>query len=187
VKQAGIDGDFTYSQRNELVIDDDGRMYQHKVLRINFTTYDMRRSQDRVNYKSQPDVMVLSSEGDEHPFTYARVIGIYHANVRHPILGQHSTRMDFLHVRWFQVDASYKAGWLHRRLHRVAFIPEDDSAFGFLDPREVIRAVHLIPAFSGGSTDEYMPPSAIARVTKSWSGGYKLAKDDDWSYFYVNW
>ena len=57
-------------------------IYQHKVLRINDTTYDMRREQDSLNPCTHANVMVLSQEDDPsaHPYWYARIIGIYHTN-----------------------------------------------------------------------------------------------------------
>ena len=60
-------------------------IYQHRVLRVNYTTYDMRRDQDSLNPQSHPDIMLLSHEDKNddnwHPYWYARVIGIFHANV----------------------------------------------------------------------------------------------------------
>jgi len=126
--------------------------------------------------------MVLSHEDDEsaHPYWYARIIGIFHVDVRHT--GPDSRSMDtqsmeFLWVRWFGYDIHHCAGWATRRLHRVGFIPSDDvGAFGFLDPKDVIRGVHLIPAFAHGRTDELLPLS-IARQPKD--------HDRDWVYYYV--
>lgn len=58
-------------------------IYRHKVIRINYTTYDMRRSQDSVNPRTHADIMVLSHENDattpSHPYWYARVLGVFHA------------------------------------------------------------------------------------------------------------
>ena len=51
-------------------------------------------------------------------------------------------------------------------------------AFGFLDPQEVIRGVHLIPTFYHGQTTTLLPPSITARVPSE--------KDEDWYYYYVN-
>ena len=52
------------------------RLYRHKVVRINYTTYDMRRTKDSINPCTHPDVMVLSHEDDTgnedlHPYWYA--------------------------------------------------------------------------------------------------------------------
>lgn len=64
------------------------------------------------------------------------------------------------------------------RLPKVAFVEESDSdAFGFLDPRQVVRGVHLIPAFASG------------RGTSSLHYGKSLARPggglDDWEEHYV--
>lgn len=60
------------------------------MLRVNYTTYDMRRAQDSLNPRvpGHADIMVLSPENedennDPHPYWYARIIGIFHAHVRH--------------------------------------------------------------------------------------------------------
>jgi hypothetical protein len=52
-------------------------------------TYDGRRSQEVINsFSSHNNIIVLNGSQDEdqhsaerHPFRYARVLGIYHANV----------------------------------------------------------------------------------------------------------
>lgn len=86
--------------------------------------------------------------------------------------------MDFLWVRWFGQDSTHKSGFKHKRLPRIGFVPmEDGGAFGFLDPAEVIRAVHLMPAYAHGKTSELMGPS-ISRQPKD--------GDEDWQYYYVD-
>jgi hypothetical protein len=65
------------------------RMYKHNMLRINYTTYDVRHSQDVLNPRtSHRDIMLLAnhdgndgSHEDGHLFLYARVLGVYHVNV----------------------------------------------------------------------------------------------------------
>ena len=137
------------------------RIYRHKVIRINYTTYDMRRAQDSLNPRTQGNIMVLANEPDNgtdsgttgttaHPYWYARVIGIFHANVRRSAEVQHD-RMEFLWVRWLRRDDTFRAGFSARRLHRVAFDDErEPGAFGFVNPADVIRGVHVIPAFAHG-------------------------------------
>ncbi|KAF9544900.1 hypothetical protein CPC08DRAFT_620995, partial [Agrocybe pediades] len=123
---------------------------------------------------------------EPHPYWYARVVGIFHVNVRYRPRGSQELRprtqkMEFLWVRWMGRDLSYQAGWKARRLYRVGFVPDTSSrAFGFLDPAEVIRGAHLIPAFAHGTTASLLPPSFIRR--KSDSAGTDL----DWQFFYVN-
>ena len=165
-------------------------LYRHKVVRVNYTTYDLRRAQDSVNPRlsERADVMVLSPENedeneDPHPYWYARILGIYHANIRH--IGPNSKspepqKMKFLFVRWFGRDQNPRPGWKAKRLIRLGFVPGNDgSAFGFLDPNQIIRAVHLIPAFKWGRvTTKYLSRSPIARGTKD--------ADSDWQLFYVS-
>ena len=96
--------------------------------------------------------MLPSFEDDSrtHPYWYARVLGIYHANI---FYGQarKPERMDFLFVRWFGQDVKWNSGPANLRLGRVGFVPSGNiDAFGFLDPTLVIRACHLIPAFALG-------------------------------------
>jgi hypothetical protein len=81
-------------------------------------------------------------------------------------------------VRWFGRDLTHKSGWKAKRLHWVGFInSEDSAAFGFLDPVHIIWAVHLIPSFVFGRTDDLLPPS-IARLPSE--------NDRDWMYYYLS-
>lgn len=82
-------------------------------------------------------------------------------------------QVDFLWVRWFAQDKSQKKYGLHaNRMSRLCFANADDPyAFGLLDPKEVIRGAHIIPAFFYGRTTEILGPS-IARPL--------LDNDEDW-------
>lgn len=180
------DGDeLIYSdfQRSHVLFENN-RLYFHKVLRINYTTYDVRRGQDSMNPRTHSDVMVLTQEEentstDTHPFWYARVLGVFHANILHvgsplPKL----QRMEFLWVRWFGRDMSVHGGPTTRRLHRVGFVPATDpSAFGFLDPSQVVRGSHLIPAYAHGRTSDLLRGPSLARPE---------GEPNDWEYYYVN-
>ncbi|KAF9555012.1 hypothetical protein CPC08DRAFT_620033, partial [Agrocybe pediades] len=138
--------------------------------------------------------MMLSHEdpliSTSHPFWYARVLGIFHADVRHtgPLLKSARTQhIDFLWVRWFRLDSTYTSGWNVRRLHRIAFVPSDslqDEAFGFIDPSAVLRAVHLIPAFAHGRISSLLQAPSIARPKLPHED--KGDKNSDWRYLYVN-
>lgn len=152
-------------------------MYRHKVLRLNYTSYDFRRCQDSSNPRTHPDVMVLSDEEDEdNPYWYARVIGIYHVNVH--LRGQSTQRINFLWVRWFGPDTNYKSGWKAKRLPRIGFMDADDPcAFSFIDPASIIRAVHLIPTFYLGKTNTIMGPSIARPLSEN---------NEDWWRYYVN-
>lgn len=160
------------------------RLYKHNLFRINYTTYDIRRAQDTININSsRRDIMVLNDTSDEDEgcgqelqrFLYARVIGVFHTNIVFTgpgSLDYQPRRMDFLWVRWFRPSPSI--GWDSRRLDCVDFFPvEDECAFGFLDPNDVVRACHI------------MPRHALGR--SAYAGRSKLAKDkDDWQYYNVN-
>lgn len=138
---SGDGNEFTPEERAKLLIVNN-RLYLHKVLQVNYTSYDVRRGQDSMNPRTHADVMTLGPEDDSsHPFAYARIIGIFHVDVIHNVPGATSTptSLEVLWVRRFQRDTSYRAGFTRKRLHRLQFFPERDPiAFGFLNPDEVI-------------------------------------------------
>ena len=183
----GDENTFTQEDRRSVYFTKN-RIYHHKTVRINYTTYDLRRDQDSINPQRRADVMLLSHEEDEtnpHPYWYARVIGIFHVFVQTRDPNTHkfsdSKRFDVLHVRWFGRDLDAQAGWKAKRLHQIGFLPADNpelEAFGFLDPAQVIRGVHLLPRFAGGRTPQYLGPSIIRKLSDG---------NEDWVKFYVNW
>jgi hypothetical protein len=155
-----------------------GRIYRHRVLRINYTTYSVRRDQDSLNPRTHGDMMVLSGD-DTHPYWYARIVGIFHAmalQVGPKSKSREPRKMDFLFVRWFGLDNEEIGGWRTKKLHQIGFI-EGDEAFGFVDPADVIRAVHLIPRFSQGRTADLLGPSFARSVQEN---------NEDWVRYYVN-
>lgn len=140
----------------------------------------MKREYDIINPRTHADVMVVSGEtAPNHPYWYARVLGIYHMETwindgTRPVK-QH---LEILWVRWFAPLQSHKSGTRYARLPKVAFVEEcDTDAFGFLDPGQVIRGVHLIPAFASG------------RGVSSLCHGKTLARPgeelDDWEAYYI--
>ena len=165
------------------------RIFKHKVMRVNYTTYDLRRAQDSLNSRTHADFMTLQpphldSElaGDQFPYRFGRIIGIFHAMVLYNAgpgsRNNEPQHMEFLFVRWFTTDDGHRGGWKLKQLHRIKFVDQDDDAFGFLDPQDIIRGVHLIPAFHHGRTSDLLSPSLIARPGSD--------NDEDWKYFYVN-
>ncbi|KAH9932168.1 hypothetical protein B0H21DRAFT_867145 [Amylocystis lapponica] len=179
----GDETDYSDAERASVVLVND-RLYQHSVLRINYTTYDMRRDQDSINPRTHADIMVLSHEdpeGDPHPYWYARVVGVFHVYARQrgsDGVYSEPTRLVFLWVRWYGLDMDHLWGWKAKRLPRVGFLDNaEPGAFGFLDPEQVIRAVHLIPAFAYGRTAELLSPSIVRSPAD---------EDKDWQYYYVN-
>lgn len=159
-------------------------IYSSKVLRVNYTTYDVMRDQDSMNPRTNCDVMVHTGEtgSTAHRFWYARVLGVFHAQVLHTggSATNHSVQpMEFLWVRWFGIADEHKHGLKVARLPKVGFVPDTDPcAFGFLDPSLVVRGAHLIPAFCEGKT------SSLLTVPRTL--GRPQGETEDWTRFYVN-
>ena len=103
------------------------RIYFHRLLRINYTTYDLQCEFDSINpCTDNPDIMLLSNidSGDHHPFSYARVLGIFHANVIYTGPGSkdfQSHCVEFLWVWWFEVLQDCSSMWEHDVLNTVRF------------------------------------------------------------------
>lgn len=153
-------------------------------MQVNYTTYDVPREQDTVSPRTRMNVMVLSRETGTgyHPYWYARVLRVFHVHVRHfgPDSRNPSVQpMEVLWVRWYGVVPGHRHGPTSARLPKVGFVPDSDTAaFGFLDPSLVIRASHLIPAFSDGRTTSLLKTGP--------SLGRASSEVDDWRAYYVN-
>ncbi|KAF8153903.1 hypothetical protein B0H34DRAFT_661389, partial [Crassisporium funariophilum] len=177
----GNEVEYTNDDRDTVLICNNS-IYRHKVLRVNYTTYDLRQSQDSINPRTHPDIMLLSHDNEPHPYWYARVIGIFHVDIIHTgslSKSPHKQHVDFLWVRWFGRDLDYRAGWLAQRLHCVGFLDaEQPGAFGFLDPAVVIQGIHMIPGFAYDTTTELLrPPQSVARLP--------LNEVNNWRCYYV--
>ncbi|KAF7299950.1 hypothetical protein HMN09_01002900 [Mycena chlorophos] len=173
--------EYTYIDRNRIIIANNNRVHIHKVLRVNYTDYAGRRGQDSMNSRTHADVMTLAPEDSagDHPFEYFRIIGVWHVDVQYREFGHVTAARPFpiLFARRFRLDKTWKGGFKRRRLHRIEFLPETDpNAYCFVNPDEVIREAHLVPAFAHGAT---MPVHYE-------SIGRKPATFNDWKYYYVN-
>lgn len=161
------------------------RMYEHSIFRINYTTYDIRRSQDVVNpHTSHYNVMVLGNQDDDGdtkhpPFQYARVLGVYHVNVVYVgpgMVDYEPRRMEFLWVRWYQVLGTTGTGWDACKLDRLRFLSvAEQGAFGFIDPAVVLRSCHIIPSFARGKV--HLDGRGLSRCAHDSS---------DWVAYHVN-
>lgn len=183
-KRAGFISYDTHEHNRLDIVGD--KIYEHKTIRLNYTTYDIQRSSDFLNPGSSPaDVMMYSQEAVEHndgeaPFLYARIIKIFHVDI---CWDDQPTKQKiyFLWVRWFRRDETHKFGDEHLRLERITFASDEDSPqFGFLDPNMVLHAAHLIPDFSVGRVDTHLGPSRLARTSALESG------NSDYAAYYVN-
>ncbi|KAG9074741.1 hypothetical protein FRC06_010494, partial [Ceratobasidium sp. 370] len=88
---------FTELQKQQLVIPS-GTLIQHATIHVAYTTYDVRRSEDVINPRTKHHFIMVPSRDDDsdHPFWYAKVMGIYHVNVLHLALqSQVLRRIDF--------------------------------------------------------------------------------------------
>lgn len=165
------------------------RIYEHRIIRFNFTSYDMRRDQDIINPRTPHcNIMLLAlSDGEAqplagaHPFLYGRVLKIFHANVvyKGPGMSDYTPRrLYFLWVRWYDLEPVTRKGksTTPYELDRLVFPPVSrQGAFGFLDPSDVLRGCHIIPAFAKG------------RSFPDGKGMSKWARDsDDWKGYYIS-
>lgn len=167
------------------------RIYQHKILRINYTTYDIRRAQDVINPDtSHCNLMVLNGTPKEDDadkdrgdlFLYAKVLAICHANIVYigpGAVDYQPRRMNFLWVRWYDQIDSGLTGWSARKLDRVRFPSlsgsSKDGSFGFVDPFVVLRACHIIPRFCKGKRYEDGKGMSFCGRDSS-----------DWNEYYIN-
>ena len=147
-------------ERNFVFLKKD-RIYHHNLSRFHFTTYDVRRGTDIINPgTSRCNIMLLANDAatdrsaNPHHFLYARVLGVYHANVIYTGPGMRdyeARRLDFLWVRWYEVVDPMSSGWHSSKLDSVRFLPmNEDDAFGFVDPTDVLRGCHVMPNFTKG-------------------------------------
>jgi hypothetical protein len=181
-------GKFTDKERNTVWIAGE-QMYCCKTVKINYTTYDIRWDGDTINPRMYPDIMVTSPETgpNAQPYWYACVIGIFHTMVSSTHLELEVTarswhQMDFLWVWWFGMEhGRYRHGFQVSHLPKIGFVKSSDNyAFTFLDPAQVIRGAHLIPAFVEGRS------SALLPAKKSVACILNPNNEDDWLNFYIN-
>jgi hypothetical protein len=175
---------FTDADRSHVTIPS-GTLHRHKTLQLQYTTYDMRRCEERLYQRLHPDVMVLSDD-DEHPYIYGRIIDIFHMEVRNDALDSilqamdsEPARLEVAWVRWFKLLAPDGSPGFHSLRHPpVAFYPGNDpDAFGFIHPDEIIRQVHMIPHFKHGQTQGDLGGSLSGRPENG---------TDDWKQYCIN-
>jgi len=169
------------------------RMYMHKIIMFNYMTYDMRWDQDVLNpgtsycnfmALAQPD---STEPSDEHPFLYSQILGVFHVNVIYNGPGMtdyNPRRYDFLWVRWYDLENSVlhkskttKLKASHRLNHLVFPSLDEEDSVGFLDPADVLRGCHIIPAFAQKKcfSDSKEELSKCAH------------EDRDWNVYYIFW
>jgi len=106
-------------------------------------------------------MLLSNSDGKDHPFSYARVLGIFHANIIYT--GPRSKdflshQIKFLWVRWFEIVQDC-LGWEQHVPDTIKFLlMANEDTFGFVDLVNVLRACHVIPSFADGQ----LHPDGIA-------------------------
>ena len=163
------------------------KVHWHTRIRVNYTSYDLRRQQDVINPKNRPDFMVLAGEPPDRvepsmtePYWFARAIKVGHVMAK---LGNAETyeRVDFVWARWLWTSNHSCSGWSYKRLPQVSFIPGGgDSSFAFIDPQDIVRAVHLIPVFGKGLTAHLLAGESIALAHQD------AEEWEEWESFHVN-
>ncbi|KAJ3526888.1 hypothetical protein NMY22_g9993 [Coprinellus aureogranulatus] len=134
------------------------RLYSHKLMRMAYTTYDTTQGEDVVHVDTpQCNVMLLNRDytlqdsNIQSPYLYAKVEGIFHANVSLigilPASGSH-------HQRWHRLDFVYVNWWRFLRSESEFAMDRVEPALGpdaraFIDPNDILRGIHLIPQFAG--------------------------------------
>ena len=113
---------------HDLVYFKSKRIYLHKLARIHYTTYDIRRGQDIIN-PSTPcrDIMLLTTTNNDvdHLFLYSHVLGIYHADVIYTGSCTPSCQarwFEFLWVQWYQHQGQ-NVWWSNSKLDVLSFPP----------------------------------------------------------------
>ena len=154
-------------------------LYQHKTVRFNYTTYDMRRGTDIVKPEGpRCNIMLLanhtsgSNSSNLHHFIYARVLGVYHAEVIYTRPGMQNFEartFQMLWVRWYEIVDPGSSGWDSSTLDMLRFPPLcQDNSFGFVDPEVVLRGCHILPAFDKGKREYNVNVSRSARDNKDY-------------------
>ena len=169
---------FSNTDMEERVFIKDDTLYEHPLLTIGYTTYDLRRDKDSIhlNFGNQAVLVYLPTSQDDEPWLYAHIIAVYHVFVC-TRTDPEPKRLELLWVRWMQRDPSHQEGPNARQHTRVSFVPHlgvPGEAFGFVDPSHVIRGCHLIPVFDLQRTRDRLGVS-MARNTEG-----------DWQAFYAN-
>lgn len=158
-------------------------IYWHNIMRINYTTYNVRQKQDTINPQTAHcDVMILADNEDtsDHPFLYMRVLGIFHINVVYmglQVVDYTARPYKFLWVQWFDLDPKAPSGgWGSCALDQLCLpLMTQQDSFSFLDPEDVVRSCHVVPTF------------CLGRRHADGKGLSHFARDGlDWNSYYVN-
>lgn len=161
---------------DERVFIKDDTLYEHPLLTVEYTTYNLRREEDVVhlNFGNQAVLVYSPTSQAAEPWFYAHIIAIYHVFV-HSAANPEPKRLELLWVRWMERDLSQLQGENSSQYTRVSFIPYSGvpgEVFDFVDPSHVIRACHLIPAFELGRSHDRLGLSMARNIKGDWRAFY---------------
>ncbi|KAJ3521207.1 hypothetical protein NMY22_g12407 [Coprinellus aureogranulatus] len=174
VEMLGYEGGISDPDAWANVVLKDDRIYSHKIMHLNYTTYDVRRDEDVIHLDTpQCNVMLLDADYDSrcqfdisrsHPYLYAKIVGIFHADVQYHGVEQGRMRsdafqrLDFVLAHWYSILGPRD----EFALDRLALVPlHCDTAVTFIDPADIIRATHVIPQFSLGKQEQGVGKSLL--------------------------
>ena len=111
------------------------------------------------------DVMVHSREDDlqDHPYWYARILGIFHVRVLHtgPAATNRSIQnMEFVLVRWFGRAPDHHSGVTAARLPKIGFVEDNDELADLV--RDCVRA--KAPAHGINTVEFIRPERAMYQI-----------------------
>ena len=73
--------------------------------------------------------------------------------------------VDFFWVRWYEVVDPMALGWKIQRLDCICFPQMDEEdAFGFVDPKDILHGCHILPRFAAGK--QHPDGCGMSRCTK---------------------
>jgi hypothetical protein len=166
------------ASRDSVFLKDD-RIFEHQVMTINYTTYDVRHQRDIIHpggNSSHHDIMGLHNSDNQtetNHFWFAHVLGIFHANVIYAGAGAsdyNPCHLDFLWIRYYSRRPTPSLS-SRFQLESLEFPPVSETwSFGFVDPSAVLRCCHIIPAFSMGCRRLQLgsPVSISAKSADDW-------------------
>ena len=156
-------------------------LYQHKVTRINYMTYDIQCRTNIIKPEGPCcNIMLLanhtngSDSSNLHHFRYASMLGVYHTNVIYTGPGMQNFKarsFQMLWVRWYEVVDSDpgSSGWDSSTLVMLCFPPlHHNNSFGFVDLEAALRGCHILQAFDKGERESNINVSCSAKDNKDY-------------------
>lgn len=151
-------------------------LYNHPILSISFTSYDLHREQDIIHlgYGREGIMVHTPTLGGNEPWSFTNILAIYHIIVR-TASDPEPKRLTVLWVRWMEHSPSCLGGQNSRNYTRVSFVPWSGvtgATFDFVDPSHIIRGCHLLPVFALGRTHNLLDPSVARDLEGDWCAYY---------------